>query len=125
MVSRSGILAGRRAWREGDNGGRRLGVARGRERWCLNRVLDRDVAMTAKMPPYHDAPRPARVRAAPRTDRRVRRVHGARTTQRRGGAWRVERAEVSRARRQPREGAWTRAAHGLGQRGVGRRAGAA
>jgi hypothetical protein len=48
----------------------RFGVARGREWWCLNRALDRDVMVTVKMSPYHGAPRPARVRAAPRTDRR-------------------------------------------------------
>jgi hypothetical protein len=110
MVSRPGILAGGRAWREGGNGGRRLGVARGKERRCLNRALDRDVAVTAKMPPYHDVPRPARVRG----------TYGATAGRRvaRG------KAEVSRARRRPWEDAWPRAACDLGRRGVGRRAGA-
>jgi hypothetical protein len=70
MVSRPRILASMRAWREGDNGGQRLGVAHGRERRCLNKALDHDVAVTAKMSSYHGAPRPTRVRAAPRTDRR-------------------------------------------------------
>jgi hypothetical protein len=45
-------------------------VAHGGERRCLNKALDRDVTVTAKMPPYHGTPRTARVRAAPRTGRR-------------------------------------------------------
>jgi hypothetical protein len=45
-------------------------VARGRERRCLNRALDLDVTVMVKMPPYDGAPRPARVFAAPQSDRR-------------------------------------------------------
>jgi hypothetical protein len=93
--------------------GRRLGVARGGEWRCLNRALDRDVAVTVKMPSYHGAPRPARVRAAP-DGPAVYRVHGTRMAQRRG------KAEASRVRRRPGEGAWPRAARDLGRRGVGR-----
>jgi hypothetical protein len=70
MVSRPGILASRRDWREGGNGGRQLGVACEGERWCSNRTLDRDDAVTVKMSLYHGAPRPARIQALPRTDRR-------------------------------------------------------
>jgi hypothetical protein len=121
MVSRPGILAGRRAWREGGNGGRWLGVAHGRR--CLNRALDRDVAVTVKMSPYHGAPRPVRVRAAPRTDRRSA-VCTAHVRCNGGEARGVGKGEVSQARRRPGEGVWPRAARNLERRGVGRRAGA-
>jgi hypothetical protein len=114
MVSRPGILASRRAWREGGNGGRRLGVARRRLRQCLNRALDRDVAVTAKMPSYHGAPRPACVRAALRTDRRsaactahVRRNDGEKPRCLGRGV------SLGKAR--------GRGAHNLGRRDVGRR----
>jgi hypothetical protein len=42
------------------------------------------MTLATTMPPWYGAPRPARVRAGPRTDRRSTRVHGARTTRRAG-----------------------------------------
>jgi hypothetical protein len=80
----------------GNHGGRTARAAwhGAREaRRCLNRALDRDVAVTANMSSYHGAPRPARVRAAPRTD--VRRKAGEPR-----GAW----ASRHRGEREPGEG---------------------
>jgi hypothetical protein len=82
------------------------------------------VAMTsvAKMPPWYDVPRPTRVRAGPRTDRRS----AACTThvRRDGREARGARASRHHGAREPGEGARPRSAHSLGKvRRPGRRGG--
>jgi hypothetical protein len=88
------------------------GVVRGRERRCLNRALNCDVAVMAKMSPYHGAPRPACVRAAPRTDRRS--VACTAHVRRNGGEVRGTRASMHCGVREPGEGARPRSAMASG-----------
>jgi hypothetical protein len=84
------------------------GVVRGRERRCLNRALNCDVAVMAKMSPYHGAPRPACVRAPPRTDGRS--VACTAHVRRNGGEVRGTRASMHCGVREPGEGARPRSA---------------
>jgi hypothetical protein len=111
----------------GNHGGARqgrLGKDTRDGRRCLNRPGSRGHDVGGEMPPCYGAPRRARTdRTADRSA--VRRVHGARTTRRRGGAWRAG-SDALRGTGRPGKGArlgWRATSVGSGL-GRGRQGGA-